>query len=717
MVHQGRRVPDGTRGAPRLTATDLIDADWYIAQYQDLTTDDPCRHYLTEGWRQGRDPGPLFDTDWFLASYPAARVAEVNPLDYFLEWGSRLLLRPNPLFDPRWYAAAHPRANGSDPFTHYIREGQALGLGPSPVIATMPEQQVDDAGLPHGRVVVVVQAGNDFVHADRCLRALDGIRGWERAVVGIDAGHADRWRRWESHPRVRIVRDGDPGWGRHVPAGTDYILLLRADTEPRPGLLSSLIERHREAAPSIDGTLVVCPKVRPTLVAPEIRSDWWRLTELSLPPQAALVSHNDWRALMGRSPGTDDVPAITDLLRRTLENAGSVWTDENSSILSHLPVTLTRQVQQAVPSWAPADTPGLVLLTAAADHPAATAALQAWLSVAACNISAATDALRSWRRELAEMPPDTRVRLPRLVRLRHQLVDEIIQECLLEPGVTQAAARAIADDDRDAAVRALTGYPGSYPAAVAVVALSPRRRPGETPDIPQVIVQGWFDSPLPDDAGDLAATWATQHPGWEHLLFDTDSAAAWIGDHLGPVAEHTFHSATPVGKSNLFRYAYLSVAGGVWSDIDDRCRRRITPLLAGHSLVVTTESTGAVADNVIAVAPGHPALVATREEAFRNVADGFEESPWLANGPGLFTRTVAAWLTGLLAGEATGYRLVSGGEMSEYVAMHEHLAYKETDLAWDVPAVPVEVETGWGAALSPRQRVLLTRNAAAGPTP
>ena len=46
-------------------------------------------HYLRQGANEGRDPHPLFDTDWYLERYPEVRGAGVNPLQHFLDVGGR----------------------------------------------------------------------------------------------------------------------------------------------------------------------------------------------------------------------------------------------------------------------------------------------------------------------------------------------------------------------------------------------------------------------------------------------------------------------------------------------------------------------------------------------------------------------------------------------------------------------------------------------------
>ncbi|MFM8239879.1 MAG: glycosyltransferase [Actinomycetota bacterium] len=380
------------------------------------------------------------------------------------------------------------------------------------------------------------------------------------------------------------------------------------------------------------------------------------------------------------------------------------------------------KVHEALPHWSPELTPRLLQQAAQGGLHLGVPAMVTWLSLAVCDMPGASAALQQWRRALAAMPPDERDALPRLLRRRDHLAAEILQEARLAPDAAAAAREALADANREQALENLAANPGSYPAAVAVVTLAPRQGSSTsraaTQEIPRILVQGWFDSPMPDDVLDLTRSWAHHHPDWEHRLFDTASASAWIDDHLGAVATRTFLSAPPVGKSNLFRYAYLSLIGGVWSDADDRAIACIAPLTRGRSFVMMQESIGAIADNFLAVAPGHPVLAATRDEAFHNAGDGFGESQWLANGPGVLTRHVAAWLT--VGRPDIDYVIASGSELSKFVAMHEPLAYKETDQAWDVPSDANDLAAEhwlhpWQSPvpLSQRQRALLD---ASGPT-
>ena len=49
----------------------------------------PLVHYLSTGWREGRDPGPVFSGEWYLSRYPDVAVAGVNPLVHYLSTGWR----------------------------------------------------------------------------------------------------------------------------------------------------------------------------------------------------------------------------------------------------------------------------------------------------------------------------------------------------------------------------------------------------------------------------------------------------------------------------------------------------------------------------------------------------------------------------------------------------------------------------------------------------
>lgn len=105
-------------------------ADWYLAHNPDVggAGADPWRHYLRHGWREGRDPNPMFDTAWYLDRHPDVRAAGVNPLLHYLRHGAAEGRDPHPLFDTRFYAEANRgETDRAGALAHYLRIGRAEG--------------------------------------------------------------------------------------------------------------------------------------------------------------------------------------------------------------------------------------------------------------------------------------------------------------------------------------------------------------------------------------------------------------------------------------------------------------------------------------------------------------------------------------------------------------------------------------------------------------
>ena len=138
-----------------LKITPLFDADWYKERHPEVS--DPMQHYLTEGWRLGYDPSPLFSAEHYVKSYPEVNS---NPLIHFLEYGychgfevsavppvlpappeeesDRELLAQSPLFDAKWYLSVNTDVAqaGLDPITHYLEYGYKDPRDPSPYFQT-----------------------------------------------------------------------------------------------------------------------------------------------------------------------------------------------------------------------------------------------------------------------------------------------------------------------------------------------------------------------------------------------------------------------------------------------------------------------------------------------------------------------------------------------------------------------------------------------------
>lgn len=74
-----------------------FDSHWYREAYPDVKAAnvDPAWHYLTYGWKEGREPSRDFDSHWYRRTYPGSIVNYLPPAWHFLSIGSRLGYLPS----------------------------------------------------------------------------------------------------------------------------------------------------------------------------------------------------------------------------------------------------------------------------------------------------------------------------------------------------------------------------------------------------------------------------------------------------------------------------------------------------------------------------------------------------------------------------------------------------------------------------------------------
>jgi hypothetical protein len=115
----------------------LFDSDWYLETYPDVAAAgvNPWMHYLMSGGVTGRNPCALFDSVWYLETYPDVAAAGVNPLEHYVNVGWNTGRNPCALFDSVWYLETYPdvAAAGVNPLEHYLASGGVSGYDPSPL--------------------------------------------------------------------------------------------------------------------------------------------------------------------------------------------------------------------------------------------------------------------------------------------------------------------------------------------------------------------------------------------------------------------------------------------------------------------------------------------------------------------------------------------------------------------------------------------------------
>lgn len=116
----------------RLPVQVLFDEEWYRRRGP-VPTRDAYLHFASIGWREKRDPHPLFDVAYYLEQAPEVAAGDENPLEHYLRVGGSLGLDPHRLFDSAFYVDQYGDAVAdANPLVHYLETGGRNDFDPSP---------------------------------------------------------------------------------------------------------------------------------------------------------------------------------------------------------------------------------------------------------------------------------------------------------------------------------------------------------------------------------------------------------------------------------------------------------------------------------------------------------------------------------------------------------------------------------------------------------
>jgi hypothetical protein len=332
---------------------------------------------------------------------------------------------------------------------------------------------------------------------------------------------------------------------------------------------------------------------------------------------------------------------------------------------------------------------------AQADHPPAHEEL-ARMALLRFDLDAARAALKAWMAATAKAE-----RRPVLRKIGATFPGQLLREFELDLGMAAEIGqlREEAQPGRIEALRRLVrANPDQTLGAIALLVelrvsgllpavASEAAKAGVARRIPRQIAQFWAQGEPDADLVPMMRSWEAAHPDHAYRRFDSASALAFLRENCAPEVALAFRRAREAAQAaDIFRLAWLTVEGGVWADADDRCLAPVSGLIGAETtLLGYQEEFGSIGNNVLAAAPGHPAVIAALRDAVTAVLRGDLDMIWLSTGPGLLSRCFARHLAELPVRPQAALRevrIATRTEMQRSVAMFCAARYKRTKQSW-----------------------------------
>lgn len=137
---------------------------------------------------------------------------------------------------------------------------------------------------------------------------------------------------------------------------------------------------------------------------------------------------------------------------------------------------------------------------------------------------------------------------------------------------------------------------------------TPDPRPQVIPKLIHQIFHNWrdpTDDTLPSDWESVRQTCISLNPGWEYKLWTSSTSRTFIATEY-PWFLPTYDGFSyPVQRIDALRYFLMLHYGGIYIDLDNGCKAPLEPLLY-YPTWVTDGGKGALSNNILAAAPGHP---------------------------------------------------------------------------------------------------------------
>jgi GT2 family glycosyltransferase len=252
------------RDAWVIRASGLFDKEFYRNCRPEIPWwQSPLLHFVLWGWRQGSNPNPLFDANYYLSTYPDVREADRNPLVHYLESGWREGRNPSALFDVNCYLSIYPelRSSGLNPLVHYRTK-----YGKDGYLVSLQHDGFTLGTISHNPLISIVivscDSQNDLA---TCLDSIAKQTYSRLEVIVVENGSTDTRSLVEnSYPGAIFVKaKQNLGFASANNlackyAKGEYIALINPDIRLDPSCLQELIEPFRRD----DSLAVTVPKLR-----------------------------------------------------------------------------------------------------------------------------------------------------------------------------------------------------------------------------------------------------------------------------------------------------------------------------------------------------------------------------------------------------------------------------------------------------------------------
>lgn len=109
---------------------DLFDIEFYLENNPDVRKSriNPILHYITNGWKEGRNPSKNFDTNLYLENNQDVKAAGINPLIHYILFGKREKRRPYSSSSKTSWKQSRKRISWQKYIQHYQEGLNVIGF-------------------------------------------------------------------------------------------------------------------------------------------------------------------------------------------------------------------------------------------------------------------------------------------------------------------------------------------------------------------------------------------------------------------------------------------------------------------------------------------------------------------------------------------------------------------------------------------------------------